>query len=81
MTGDCQTNIEGRDIRPEPGLKQSAWRAIPVVKGGKDGAEGSTVVHRWVSTCIVAEELMTSGRPTDDVYNLMKYNPHNIPLV
>ena len=52
-----------------------------MVKGGKDGAEGSTVVHRWVSTCIVAEELMTSGRPTDDVYNLMKYNPHNIPLV
>jgi len=37
----------------------------PLAKG-HIGSNGSTVVHRWIGTCNVTEELKAGG--TDDVY-------------
>jgi len=77
MIGDCQTNGEWCKVRfsgPEPGVIQSARLVVPVPwQNGHTGPKGSTVVHRWISTCNVTQERKAGD--TDDVcttYELCK---------
>ena len=47
-------------------MTRSARSVVPFPwQRGHTGPKGSTVVHRWIGTCSVAEELKASG--TDDV--------------
>ena len=46
-------------------MTRSARSAVPLGKGATQAQLGSTVVHRWIGTCNVTEELEAGG--TDDV--------------
>ena len=49
-------------------MTRSARSAVPFpYQRGHTGPKGSTVVHRWIGTCNVTEELKAGGRPMDDV--------------
>jgi len=67
--GGCQNNVEWSQIGfngPKPGMTRSAQSAVPVPwQRCHMGPEGSTVVHRWIGTCNVTEELKAGG--TGDV--------------
>ena len=51
-------------------MTRSAQSAVSVAwQRGYTGSNGSTVVHRWIGTCNVTEELKAGGTDDVAVYN------------